>query len=493
MAYKIKLLPGEPNDANRDYLPEAIKGSLMVVNENGNNSQTYPARLEEYSGIIAPDGLEDVWYEYVPASYDPRKKTPLVFSMHGGLMTGWGQCIYTSWTHIADREGFICVFPSAHARRFWSIECEKNMIEELSAPNEGGIFLNPFPEDIAENHDANLVLGLLELMKKKYNIDEGRVYMQGMSLGNAMTHMMSKYYSHLFAAMAGSAGPARLTLLFKEDGTPDHRSAPVDAWQTRMELDGVPPACTDDVEDVVAGNRDYWLKINGCETLPKISIQGESKFAFYEGKKANYVFRDVKNRDHGQTFDDAELVWDYLFSGARREADGSVSHTPTLLPQENDPYAIAAVAGCSKVWLHGRIEELSGKAFLWQKLKYHGLNGGQIVRGEYLMLPVSFLAKAADAALSLEEGGLSAEFLFRDGARVQVARGCVGAVHNGRIKSMLCEAVYRDGELYLPAEWFFREIMGLTVSRCKDGVYITDHYAELSVHMTRLLRDLLQA
>lgn len=22
---------------------------------------------------------------------------------------------------------------------------------------------------------------------------------------------------------------------------------------------------------------------------------------------------DVKNRDHGQTFDDAELVWDYLF------------------------------------------------------------------------------------------------------------------------------------------------------------------------------------
>ena len=29
----------------------------------------------------------------------------------------------------------------------------------------------------------------------------------------------------------------------------------------------------------------------------------------------NYVFRDVKNRDHGQTFDEAELVWDYFFSG----------------------------------------------------------------------------------------------------------------------------------------------------------------------------------
>ena len=36
---KIVLRPGDPNDANRDYLPEAIKGTRMVVNENGNNSQ----------------------------------------------------------------------------------------------------------------------------------------------------------------------------------------------------------------------------------------------------------------------------------------------------------------------------------------------------------------------------------------------------------------------------------------------------------------------
>jgi len=33
---KITLLVGEPNDENRDYLPEAIKHSRMVVNENGN-------------------------------------------------------------------------------------------------------------------------------------------------------------------------------------------------------------------------------------------------------------------------------------------------------------------------------------------------------------------------------------------------------------------------------------------------------------------------
>ena len=74
---QIVILPGEPNDANREYLPEAIRGSDMVVNENGNNSQVYPARLKEYRGCLA-DGLEDVWYEYVPSTYRPDQKTPLV-------------------------------------------------------------------------------------------------------------------------------------------------------------------------------------------------------------------------------------------------------------------------------------------------------------------------------------------------------------------------------------------------------------------------------
>ena len=92
---KIKLRPGTPDDANRDYLPESIKGSDIVVNENGNNSQPYPEGLREVTGTLA-DGVEDRWYEYVPAGYDGTQKVPLVVGVHGGLMTGWGHAIYTS-------------------------------------------------------------------------------------------------------------------------------------------------------------------------------------------------------------------------------------------------------------------------------------------------------------------------------------------------------------------------------------------------------------
>ena len=39
---QLRLLPGTPDDNNRDYLPERIRGSDIVVNENGNNSQPLP-------------------------------------------------------------------------------------------------------------------------------------------------------------------------------------------------------------------------------------------------------------------------------------------------------------------------------------------------------------------------------------------------------------------------------------------------------------------
>lgn len=89
MEREMRVRPGTPDDDNREYLPEKIKNSDIVVNENGNNSQPYPERLKEYREVLA-DGVEDIWYEYVPEGYDPSKKTPLVVSMHGGLMTGWG-------------------------------------------------------------------------------------------------------------------------------------------------------------------------------------------------------------------------------------------------------------------------------------------------------------------------------------------------------------------------------------------------------------------
>ena len=152
-----------------------------------------------------------------------------------------------------------------------------------------------------------------------------------------------------------------------------------------MENDGTPPGSTDSPLDIVAGNRDYWLIVNQCKELPVIKLDGENNYAFYKGKKADYIFRDVKNRDHGQTFDDAEICWDYLFSGTRRKADGSIEYMETIEKREGDRINYAVEADSRYAWVNNKKTKLSAPTFEWKKLKYHGLGGDALVRAIYTM------------------------------------------------------------------------------------------------------------
>ncbi|MDI4645165.1 alpha/beta hydrolase family esterase [Cohnella hashimotonis] len=486
MKGKIAIVPGTPNEGNREYLPEAIKDSDMVVNENGNNSQVYPSRLAEYTGVVT-DGLQDTWYEYVPATYDGTRKVPLVISMHGGLMTGWGQAIYSSWTLVADREGLIVVFPNAHERRIWMLEVEKKTFELLGKPSPGGFYLHKPPERPEENHDLNLVLALIEKMKQKYNIDESRIFMQGMSMGEIMTNQFARYYG-LLAGHAGSAGITWPEVIFNEHGDVINRAGPLPVWQSRVEHESI-PLHEEETAEFVKKNRAYWKRINGIRELPEIKIVGEDNFAFYKGEHGDLVFRDVKNRDHGQTFDDAELVWDYLFSGIRRGENGEIVNSEPLCPRKGDAYAIALAAGSAKAYVNNRLVTMNGPVMKHQKLKYHGLNGGSIIRGEYFLVPVSFLAAVFDATNASEDEGLSAVMELKDGRTLQFARGSIGCVVDDRVHAMYCEAVYKDGELYVPIEWICKRLFNNHASTCEDVLYITDHDAELSLNMAHLIRD----
>ena len=487
---EIKLIPGTPNDANRDYLPEAIKGSKMVVNENGNNSQPYPERLIEHQERLVDD-VVDIWYEYVPVSYDGKQQVPLVISMHGGLMTGWGQAVYTSWTHVAEKEDVIVIFPNAHSRRFWMIECEEEKIEELTTPNSSGVYMHPFPKNVEENHDVRFVLALIDHVCTRYNIDPERIYMQGMSLGNSMTAMIARYYGYRFAAMAGSAGPSTVGLLFDKNGVPNNMGGPVDIWQTRMELDGNPPGSDHDVETTIIKNRDYWLQINGCNELPQIRIDGQNNMAFYKGENADFVYREVKNRDHGQTFDDAQRAWDYLFSGVRRISNGQLVRTESNLKRKGDNFALAVADNCSYVWFNNQKVPIDGRTFTWNKLKYHGLNGDSIIRGSYIMIPVASLAQIFGADYIEEKNSGVSSLTLSDGRNLTFARGCFACTLDNRVRDMLCEAVERDGSLYISAEWFCLDVMGLHTTTCNHALYATDHYAILSSNMARLIRDML--
>lgn len=500
MDKKIKLIPGICDTKNRHYLPEKLLDGKTTVNENGNNSQVYPANLKEYRAVLADD-IEDVWYEYVPNSYDPEKKTPLVVSMHGGLMTGWGQAVYTSWTLVADREGFIVVFPNAASKRMWMMECDWEKVIETLGQISGDVPLLHKPENHVEDyHDVKKTVKLIEKMKEKYNIDAGRIYMQGMSMGNAMTGQFARYMGSILAGAAGSGCPTNSKLLFDNRHKVINQSGPLDIWQSRLELDKVPPHYREGDHETIRYNLEYWNLVNGCDALPQIGIRDEYNFAFYKGSQGNNVLMDVKNRDHGQTFDDAELVWDYLFSGCYKDESGRLHHSEPRKKWCVDEVNFAVAKDRRKAWVNNGIVELHIPCFFWEKIKYHGLNGNAIVRGSYAYIPVSSLAEIFHMRLKTEENGRVAylcgapqigKIISEEVEEIQFAEGNIACIVNNSVESMYAEAVMKENELCVSLEWFARRFLRLSVSECDGVVYATDHPSRISWHMADLIRTYL--
>ena len=64
------------------------------------------------NGRIVSSGMERTYLLHVPSSYDPGKLTPLVISIHGFAEWPAHQMQISGWNDLADREGFIVVYPS---------------------------------------------------------------------------------------------------------------------------------------------------------------------------------------------------------------------------------------------------------------------------------------------------------------------------------------------------------------------------------------------
>ena len=215
-------------------------------------------------------------------------------------------------------------------------------------------------------------------------------------------------------------------------------------------------------QDLNKGNLMYWLKVNECDICPKISVKGEYNFLFYHGNKADVVFLDIKNRDHGQTFDDAALVWDYLFSGIQRNEEGNIVCLDNSDKRKGDSFAVAIAKGCQRAYFCNRCIDMPGRAAECRTLKYHGLNGKVKVRGEYLCVPLSFLGKIFNAELFISKEGRCIEMYLPDGRNLQFAEGSIGYVNNGQVRCMYCEALYRkNGSVEIFLIYTYQSVKGL--------------------------------
>ncbi len=114
---------------------------------------------------------------YVPESYTPSKRWPVVIALHGAY--GHGEEYVFSWLRPAKSRGFLVIAPNS-ADVTWSI---------LQPPR-----------------DANAILALLDNVAGQYAIDPDRILLTGLSDGGTFTYLTGLPNEDRFRALAPIAG-----------------------------------------------------------------------------------------------------------------------------------------------------------------------------------------------------------------------------------------------------------------------------------------------
>lgn len=139
------------------------------------------------NGSLVSSGEKREYVLYVPNSYDRSQPAPLVISMHGAGLWGAAQRDISGWNALAERKGFIVVYPSGvggRGVRIWRVD-----------PGEG------------LTRDVRFIADLIDTLGASYKIDSTRIYANGLSNGGGMSFVLSCRMSNRIAAV-GLVGAA---------------------------------------------------------------------------------------------------------------------------------------------------------------------------------------------------------------------------------------------------------------------------------------------
>lgn len=137
-------------------------------------------------------GVMRTYELHVPPTYDPTKRTPLVFMFHGYTETSTGIANTTHFAVTADKRGLIVAFPQGIGNGFNAGDC----CGTASSSNVDDV---GFTKDMIAAIDA------------EYCIDAKRVYSAGFSNGGFLSYRLACELADKIAAVAPVAGGLRQT------------------------------------------------------------------------------------------------------------------------------------------------------------------------------------------------------------------------------------------------------------------------------------------
>ena len=211
-------------------------------------------RAGTQAGSVTSGAVQRSFQLHLPVGYAAGRPHALVLLFHGGLGTGMQMESSSRMSPIADREGFVVVYPDGVSRSWNAGTC-------CGPPAEQGL------------DDVRFVADLLDHLESQLCIDRRRVFAGGMSNGAMFSHRLACELSTRIAAIAPVAGvnvttacnPSRPVPLLMIHGSAD-KHVP---WEGGMGC-GIAGVPFTSVPDTIAG----WQQRNRCPAAaPSLVVQ----------------------------------------------------------------------------------------------------------------------------------------------------------------------------------------------------------------------------
>ena len=269
------------------------------------------------------DGLERSYYLHLPPSYNATSRLPVIFVLHGGGRADGDEVAgRTGYNNIADREGFIVVYP--------------NGVNAQWNDGRGKTFRSA--RDNTDIDDVDFIAGLIDRMILDYRGDASRIYVTGLSNGGMMTLRLGCEISGKLAAIApvianipaniiGTCKPELPLPVLLMNGTAD----PLVPWDGgSVGFFGKTMGEVVSTADTVA----FWTEHNQCSPVPKVELLPDR-----DGKDGS----SVKVSTFDNCLNSSEVILYTIIGGGHSFPGGNIPDRPLLLGRKNNDINAAEV------------------------------------------------------------------------------------------------------------------------------------------------------
>ncbi|HET6579695.1 MAG TPA: PHB depolymerase family esterase [Gemmatimonadales bacterium] len=234
-------------------MPSIVRALGAMALALGGHAAALPAQSASATagepGTLRVNGVERTFIIYVPSTYQRGKPAPVVLVFHGAGGSGRRMAPHTGFNRLAEREGFVAVYPDGLGRRW----------------NDGR-------SAAARHDDVGFVKALLDTLHRELSLDSTRVYATGISNGAMFSYRLACDLPGVLAAIAPVAGatPANLTAGCAQ-------TTPVSVLAIQGTADPLLPYAGGGVAGVrgsVLSAREsiaFWAKLAGCGEAPAVT------------------------------------------------------------------------------------------------------------------------------------------------------------------------------------------------------------------------------